>query len=161
MNALVVFFTKYGNTKRVAEAVAAVLAGDGEARVLAFDDVTPGDLAEADLVVAGSPTWYQAVPKDVKAILKAWPRRILRGKQVAAFDTSAEMWKPLLLMTAAHGLLATLRRLGGKAIARPATFFIERSTEPDDPETRRDVLRKGELDRAIAWARELRNRMAA
>ena len=161
MQTLVVYYTKYGNTQRVAEAVAAEFAGDGDARALAFDAVSPADLGAADLVIAGSPTWFQAVPKDVKATLKTWPKRALRGKRVAAFDTSAEMWKPLLMMTAAHGLLAALRRLGGKAVSGPATFFIDRGVEPEDPDARKDVLREGELDRAIAWARDLRVRVTA
>jgi flavodoxin len=160
VNALVVYFSQFGNTHKVAETIAEVLAGAGEARVTSLDGLTAVELADADLIVIGSPTHYQNLPKQVRAALDALPRRALRGKRVAAFDTSLEMWKPLMWMTAAHRLLPRLRRLGGKPVVRPETYLVARGEAPEGGE-RRDALREGELERARAWAASILERIGA
>jgi len=134
-------------------AIADVLQSAGEARAVPLEELTADDLA-ADLVVFGSPTHYQNLPKAVRASLETLPKRALRGKRVAAFDTSAETWGPLMRMTAAHRLLPKLRKLGGKRLARPATFFVVRGQAPESEE-RQDKLGEGELERAQAWAADL------
>jgi hypothetical protein len=75
-----------------------------------IDGLTATVLEDASLVVFGSPTHYQNLPKTIRAALDALPKRVLRGKRVAAFDTSLEMWGPLMWMTAAHSSIAV--RLG-------------------------------------------------
>lgn len=155
MKTVVVYFTKFGNTRKVAEAIAGRLADAGEARALSFEELTASDLEEADLVVMGSPTHYQNLPKEVRAVLDTLPRKCLAGKKVAAFDTSVETWGPLMRMTAAHRLRSKLRKLGGKPIAKAETFLVERGTSPEDEEVRQDALLEGELERAPAWAEML------
>jgi flavodoxin len=157
--ALVVYFTQFGNTKKVAEMMAEVLSGAGKARAIPIDGLTAADLADADWVIFGSPTHYQNLPKAVRAALDALPRRALRGKGVAAFDTSVETWGPLMWMTAAHRLLPRLRRLGGKPVARPETFLVVRGEDPESGE-RRDALVEGELERARSWAASILKRVA-
>jgi flavodoxin len=160
MNALVVYFTQFGNTRQVAEVIASVLTGAGEARVMPIDRLATADLEDASLVVFGSPTHYQNLPKEVRAALDTLPRRVLRGKRVAAFDTSLEMWGPLMRMTAAHRLLAKLRKLGGKKVIRPETYLVTRGEAPESGE-RQDALREGELERARAWAASILARIGA
>jgi flavodoxin len=151
VNSCLVYYTRFGNTQAVALAIADVLESAGTARALPFDGLTAADLAAADLVVFGSPTHYQNLPHEVRAALAALPKRVLRGKQVAAFDTSVETWGPLMRMTAAHRLLPKLRKLGGKRLVRPATFTVVRGQAPESEE-RQDKLCEGELERARAWA---------
>jgi flavodoxin len=160
MRSVVAYYTRYGNTQRVAEAIAEVLAGKGEARTVPIDELDVDGMEDIDLVVAGSPTHYQSLPKEVRAMLDEWPKRALRGVQVAAFDTSVEAWGPLMWMTAAHRLLSELRKLGGKKIAGPETFLVERGQVPESGE-RQDALREGELERAKAWAADLLQRVEA
>jgi flavodoxin len=152
MNALVGYYSLYGNTKQVAEAVAEGLAPAGQARTVRLEELTPADLAGADLVVMGSPTHYQNLPKAVRPFLEALPRKSLAGKRVASFDTSREMWRPLRLMTAAHRLLPRLRRLGGKSVVPPETFLVTKGHETA-------TLYDGELERARAWAGRILQRM--
>jgi flavodoxin len=159
MRSVVTYYTRYGNTRRVAEAIAEVLAGAGEARTAPIDELTADELEGVDLLVAGSPTHYQSLPKEVRAMLDEWPKRSLRGVQVAAFDTSVETWGPLMWMTAAHRLLSELRKLGGKKVVGPETFLVERGKAPESEE-RQDALREGELERAKAWAADLSQRAA-
>ena len=151
MKSCVIYYSRFGNTQAIAEAVANVLADAGEARAISLDALTAADLADADTVIVGSPTHYQNLPKAVRTSLAELPKRALRGKRVAAFDTSVEAWGPLMRMTAAHRLLPKLRKLGGRRLARPETFFARRGTVPGSEE-RQDTLCEGEIERARAWA---------
>ena len=153
MNALVVYYTRFGNTRQVAATIARVLADAGTAQVVSIDELTAADLESVDLLVAGSPTHYQNLPKEVRSALDTLPKRALRsrGVRVAAFDTSVEAWGPLMQMTAAHRLLPRLRKLGGKPVARPETFLVVRGEDLESGE-RRDALVVGELERARTWA---------
>ena len=154
MNSCLVDYTRFGNTQAVALAIADVLESAGNAHALPLAGLTAADLETADVVVFGSPTHYQNLPKAVRASLEALPKQALRGKRVAAFDTSLEMWGPLMWMTAAHRLLPKLRRLGGRRLVRPATFTVIRGQAPESEE-RQDTLCEGELERARAWAAQL------
>jgi flavodoxin len=150
VKSLVVYYSLYGNTRRVAEAIAEALRAAGPVSATSLDQLNPADLAGADLVVMGSPTHIQNVPKDVRAALAALPRKSLAGKSVAAFDTSLKMWGPLMSMTAAHGLLRRLRKLGGKQLVGPETFLVKADAVRGEAEI--DLLYEGELEHAGRWA---------
>jgi flavodoxin len=158
MNTLVVYYTRFGNTRNISEAIASELTSAGEARAVSIGELDAAVLEAADLVLFGSPTHYQNLPKEVRAALEALPRRTLRGKRVAAFDTSVETWRPLMWMTAAHRLLPRLRKLGGKPVARPETFLVVRGVAPESGE-RQDALVEGELARARAWTKSILERI--
>jgi AcrR family transcriptional regulator len=160
MHAIVVYFSVYGNTRNVAETIAETLSSAGDAHAVAISELDPAQLTDAGLVVFGSPTHYQNLPKDVRALLDELPRRALHGTRVAAFDTSVEMWRPLLWMTAAHRLLPKLRQLGGTKAIGPQTFFVERAEDPQTGQ-RQDRLSEGELDRAREWAVSILERVTA
>ncbi len=113
MNALVVYFSKFGHTQKIAETIANTL---GSARVVSLDAITVSDLEQADLVVMGSPTHRMKLPEAVGPLLKVLPRRILRSRPVAAFDTSYKMSRWLTPFTAAKRLNQSLRRLGGSRL---------------------------------------------
>jgi flavodoxin len=160
VKAYVLYYSRFGNTRRVAETIAEILADAGEAQAAPIDELTTAELHAADLVVFGSPTHYQNLPKEVSAVLDTLSKRALRGKQVAAFDTSVKTWGPLMWMTAAHRLLPKLRTLGGKKLAPPETFLVARGEDPNSGE-RRDTLCEGELERARAWVGSILERVAA
>lgn len=144
MNALVVYFTKFGQTQKIAETIAATL---GSARAVSLDAVRDSDLEQADLVVMGSPTHRMNLPEAVRPMLKALPHRILRGTPVAAFDTSYKMSRWLTPFTAAKRLNRKLRQLGGKPVVPPETFYVVQREGP---------LYDGEIERARAWADQIR-----
>ena len=146
MSAVVIYFSKFGNTKSVAEAVAAGLAVDGSARAVSIDELVAEDLAGADIVVAGSPTHKMNLPDDVRAALDKLPRHALKGAKIAAFDTSYHMSPFLARFTASKKLDKSLRKLGGKRAAPPETFFVAGKEGPLDD---------GELERASAWAQTI------
>ncbi len=152
MKMLIVYFSKFGNTRRIAEAVAEVMTRAGEARVVSIDQLTSSNLEGVDLVIVGSPTHAFGVPQEVRSILEAQPPGILTGKSVAAFDTTVRLW-PLRRMRASPKLLDHLRRLGGKPVAPPETFFVRTSSTQQPGQV--DLLLEGELDRSRQWAGEI------
>jgi flavodoxin len=156
MITLIVYFSKFGNTQKVAEAIADTLVQAGDARAISIDELTASGLKDVDLFVVGSPTHSLNMPDAVREFLKKIPHRSLVGKSVAAFDTSIKMWWPMMLLTASHRLRFVLRILGGKAIVPPETFLVE-SDLPQD--TAKFNLRDGEIERARVWADQMLRRL--
>ena len=146
MNALIVYFSKFGNTKLVAAAIASPLEAEGSARLISADRLTPSDLTGVDLVVMGSPTHRMNLPDDLRPLFKTLPRRLLRDKRVAAFDTSYKMSRWLARFTAARKLDRKLRKLGGMRAVAPETFHV---VEREGP------LYDGELERAERWGQSI------
>ena len=157
MKTLVAYFSKFGNTRRIAEAIVETLMQAGDVRTINVDQLAVPDLQEVDLVVMGSPTHYQNLPKAVRPIFKTLPRRVLTDKSVAAFDTSLKTWGPIMLLTAAHRLLPKLRKLGGKRVVPPETFLVEAGDSRRDGEI--DLLCDGEIERAKEWAAAILKRL--
>jgi flavodoxin len=146
MNALVVHYSKFGNTKRVAEAIAETWQSDGSVRVMSADQLTASDINNIDLLVVGAPTHLANLPKELRLILKALPKQ---GLRVAAFDTSYKMNWLVNLFTAAKPLNCKLRQLGGKQIVPPKSFFVVEKQGP---------FYEGEIERAKTWAETILDR---
>ena len=143
MNALVVCFSKFGNTKQVAEVIAQRLQSAASVRVMSMDRLMASDLEEVDLVVMGTPTHRMNLPREIVPVFESLPKRIIKGKPAAAFDTSYKMSWWLNHFTAAKRLSRKLRKLGGKRIVPPETFLVVGREGP---------LYEGEIERAKAWA---------
>jgi flavodoxin len=121
MKALIVYFSKFGNTRRVAEAMAETLQQADATRVVSIEQLAASDFEGVNLVIVGSPTHAFTVPSAVRSALTALPPGILTGKSVAAFDTTVRLW-PLRHMRASPKILRQLRTLGGKPVLPPQTF---------------------------------------
>lgn len=146
MNALIVYFSRFGNTKLVAAAIASSLESEGSARLIGSDQLTAADLIGVDLIVMGSPTHRMNLPDDLRPLFKTLPRRLLRGKRVASFDTSYKMSRWLARFTAGRKLDRKLRKLGGMRAVAPETFHV---VEREGP------LYDGELERAERWGQSI------
>lgn len=146
MNILVVYFSKFGNTLTVAEAVAKKLRSKGAVRVISSEVLAAADFDKVDLVVMGTPTHNMNLPKAVRPVFERLPKRLLKGKLVAAFDTSYKMSWWLTHFTAAKRLSQKLRKLGGKRVVPPETFHVTGREGP---------LYEGEIERAQAWAESI------
>jgi flavodoxin len=149
VNSVVVYFSKFGHTRRIAERIAARLESAGDVRVINLEDLSPQDLTGVDLVVMGTPTHRMNLPEAVRPALERLPKRILRGASVAAFDTSYKMSAFLSRFTAAKRLAQKLRKLGGKRIVPPETFHVVGREGP---------LYEGEMERAERWAETILER---
>jgi flavodoxin len=152
MKTLIVYFSKFGNTRRVAEAIAEPLKEAGEVCVVNLGQLAASDFEGADLVIVGSPTHGFNVPEAVRSALNTLPPGILAGKSVAAFDTTVRPW-PLRHFRASPKLLRHLSQLGGHPVARPATFFVRTSSTQGTGE--RDLLFEDQIERARDWANEI------
>lgn len=142
MKALVVYYTKFGNTKQVAEAIGEAWQSADSIRVKSADQLTASDLDNVGLLVVGTPTHVANLPKELRPILEALPRRVLKGVRVAAFDTSYKMNWFVNRFTAAKPLNRKLRQLGGKQIVSPKSFFVVEKQGP---------LHEGQIERAKIW----------
>ena len=156
MRARVICESSFGNTRRIAEAMAMEL----HTEVLGAGDSV--DLDEVDLLVVGAPTHVHGLPSERsrKAAVEQggtdghgvrdWLDGLPRGTgRAAAFDTRFE--KPAFLTgSAAKGIANRLRRHGFELVAEPESFFVHGTKGP---------LKNGELERAAAWARALRDQV--
>jgi len=146
MNSLIVYFSRYGNTLKIAETIGEVLGTAGPVRVICTDQLTAADFSGSDLVVMGAPTHYMSLPQAVRAWFSTIPRHTLRRTPVAAFDTSLKLSRWLAPFTAARKLARKLRKIGGNRIVPPETFHVTAREGP---------LYEGEVERARAWAATL------
>ena len=80
---LVTYFSRTGNTRKIAEAIHGALGGDPD--LLPMDKVK--DLAHYGLVFIGFPVQSHSVPYDVEKFLKNVPD----GKNIALFSTHGSL----------------------------------------------------------------------
>jgi flavodoxin len=143
MNTLIVYFSKFGNTHRIADTIAASMANNRKVQTIDFDSFPVNDLDNLDLLVMGCPTHKMNLPKAVNTILENVPKNALSNVPVVAFDTSYKMSWLLNQFTASKRLANKLRKLGGKLVVPPEIFLVSGREGP---------LFDGELDRAQDWA---------
>lgn len=151
MNSLVIFTTMYGNTEKIARAIAQVLG----ASALSVKEVSLDKLTGIDLLVVSSPTQAFNMLPAMKAWLKELPDGALKGLKVAAFDTRLDIKKVknviLTFMESIFGYAAekigkAMVKKGGTQVVKPEGFFVDASEGP---------ITTGELERAVEWAQHL------
>jgi hypothetical protein len=166
MKALVVYESMFGNTSRIARAVAEGMALTG-ARVtlLHVDDVDPATLHDYDLVVAGAPTHAWSLPRpstreeavrqgagtDPGPGLREWLDHLepeVGSRPVfAVFDTRIGGGASRHFTgSAARRAARTLRGLHRTLADEPLSFYVEAASGP---------LLPGEDVRARAWGNRL------
>jgi hypothetical protein len=163
MRSLVVYESWFGNTRRIAEEIAAALAHEGEADLVTVDEALP-PLEDVDLLVVGAPTHIHGLSSKrsregaltqgahgepgigARGWIEALPDGA-GGPRAAAFDTRAHM-SALLVGSAARGIARRLRDHGYRLAIEPKSFFVKGTPGP---------LEEGELERASEWGRTLAN----
>jgi hypothetical protein len=168
--ALVVYESMFGDTRRVAEAIAAGLAGRYQVTVVAVHRLAPGQLRGVDFLVVGGPTHVRGMSRG-KTRAAALDQAAQPGRQLtvdpeaaagpglrewfgtltdaphhaAAFDTRVQM-SPLVTGRAAPKIARSLQRSGCHLIAEPESFLVT---------TKQPALVAGERERARAWGETL------
>jgi len=92
--ALIVYYSRSGNTRKMAETIAeGVKKEEVAAEVRDVKDVTPDDLKAFDAIVVGSPTYYGSMAAEIKKLFDDSIRfhGKLDGKIGAAFASSANI----------------------------------------------------------------------
>ncbi|HWR67366.1 MAG TPA: flavodoxin family protein [Bellilinea sp.] len=155
MKSMVLYDSVYGNTEKVARAIAAVLAQAGDVEIQPVSAVTAEQLSGLDLLVVGSPTQAFGPIQATKDFLKSLKGKSLEGVKVAAFDTRMDVKvvksAVLTFMAGIFGYAAEkigkgLKSAGGVEAIAPAGFFVTGNEGP---------LTEGELERAVAWAHDV------
>jgi NAD(P)H dehydrogenase (quinone) len=94
MQILVMYYTRTGNTKKLAEAIAkGVQEVDGVKCVLKeASEVGKEDFLESDGIIAGSPVYFGTMAAELKEVFDRLigTRRRMEGKVGAAFATAAD-----------------------------------------------------------------------
>jgi flavodoxin len=152
MKALVIYDSQFGNTEKVAEAIADALGAGAETTLLQAAAVTPQAISGNDLLVVGSPTQRFHATETIDALLKGMS---LADVRAAAFDTRfdpADVDVTVLRVAmkvagdkawAATRIAAELEKAGATIVLPPEGFIVEATEGP---------LRSGELERAAEWA---------
>lgn len=155
MKTLVLYDSVFGNTEKVARAIAASLGAHGSVEILRPEQVAPEQLVEVDLLVVGSPTRGFRPTEAMMGLLGRIRAKALSGVKVAAFDTRFKADEldsagvRFIVKTggyAAKRIADRLKKAGGSLIAPPEGFYVEDTEGP---------LKAGELERAAGWAESL------
>jgi flavodoxin len=151
MKGLVVYDSVFGNTKQVAEAVAAALGYP----LISISALTPEQLSGNEHLVFGSPTRGFRPTEPMQKFIKELPAGSLKGVQVSTFDTRMDVkevnngfltFMEKIFGYAADPLAKSLVQKGATLRGKPEGYFVHASEGP---------LWDGELDRAAAWAKAL------
>ncbi len=148
VNSIVIYASHFGNTKRIAEAIAGGLQSRGAAQLLSADEAPATFPVGTDLVVIGGPTEVHRMTQPLVQFFDRIGSDALRGIASAGFDTRLR-WPRWLSGSAGAYITQKLRHAGARVIVPAESFFIKgtASTAGDkSPE-----LDSGELERAAAW----------
>ncbi|HEY9245925.1 MAG TPA: NAD(P)H-dependent oxidoreductase [Candidatus Methanoperedens sp.] len=88
---LIVYYSRAGNTEKLANAISeGVREGGGEPTLKAVNEIDPGELPEFDGIIAGSPVYYGTMAAEMKKFFDETiaVRKKLFNKVGAAFATS-------------------------------------------------------------------------
>jgi flavodoxin I len=142
MKAVVVYDSKFGNTERLARAIAERLGTGEAAPVVAATAASARDLAGIDLLALGGPTQGHGVSAALRTFIDRLPEDAVQGMPAVTFDTRLD-WPKVLSGSAAARSARRLTRKGARLVVPPESFIVQGSEGP---------LADGELDRASKWA---------
>ncbi len=152
MKALIVYDSVYGNTEKIARAIAGAITPSDGVKVLRAGEANPLELAPIDLLIVGSPTHGGRPTPAIQEFLSRIPANALKNVGVTSFDTrfqAKDKGVGIRILVGVIGYAAgrianTLKGKGGYLAAPPEGFIVEGNEGP---------LKQGELERAAGWAK--------
>jgi flavodoxin len=144
MKTWVVYDSLWGNTEKIAQAIADALAG--EAEVLRAADVELSAVGALDLLIVGSPTHGGGPTEAIQDLLGRLEGALPAGMAVGAFDTRLATRLVAIFGYAAGKIAQKLDAAGATLVVPPQGFVVRGKEGP---------LRESELERAADWAREI------
>ncbi len=142
MKAMVIFDSNFGNTQRVAEAI----AGELNTQAMPVSSVSGKELEETDLIVLGSPINGWRPTEKTTRFLEGLSKGQLKGVRAAAFDTRVKLF---IHGDAAKKIAKALEKAGAEVIVEPQAFFVKGKEGP---------LLDGEIEKAAEWAKRVRSK---
>ena len=154
MRILIIYDSMFGNTEKIANAIAEVIRPTSEVEVLRVSEAKIDDLEGIGLLIVGSPTHGGRPTPAVQEFLKKIPNGTLKNAKVAAFDTrispdGKNFFMRLIINIfnfAAPKINRELKIKGVEMAIKPEGFIVEGREGP---------LKAGELERAAQWAKGL------
>lgn len=143
MKALIIYDSGYGNTERIAKAIA-VASGGKAVRPAA---VNPAELQNVEMLIIGSPTQGGRATLAIQELLAKMPEPALNGMAAAAFDTRLSTKLVGIFGFAAAKIAESLKKKGCNVVVPPQGFFVKGKGGP---------LKDGELERATRWAERVK-----
>jgi flavodoxin len=156
MKTLVIYDTFFSNTEKIAQAIGKGLGTEKEVSVVKVDAVKPEMLDGLDFLIVGSPTRAFSPTPASKTFIRKLSTNQLSGVKVTAFDTRLPINEKtpgiLRFLAGIFGyadkpLLDELKKKGGIQVVPTEGFMVTDSEGP---------LAEGELERAAAWGKEIR-----
>lgn len=139
MSCLVIYDSLFGNTQKIADAIASV----NGCIAVNIRDYKKEMLEGVLLLIVGCPIHGWQPSKPTLDFLSSLSPDSLKGKRVAAFDTRI---KTFLSGSASDKVNKILVSLGGVSVAPPGKFFVKGKEGP---------LLDGELENAKNWFRDI------
>ena len=154
MNITIIYDSIYGNTAKVAAAIAAALEHDNSVTLLTVQEVGQINLEETDLLIIGSPTrGFQPTPQVSELLGGLAP--VSAKAMAAVFDTRIDLnavrpgalrWGVSIGGYAGSRMDELLHSRGYTRKGEIAGFLVTGMYGP---------LKAGEIERAADWARSL------
>ena len=154
MKTTIIYDSRYGHTRKIAEAIGEGLGEGVDKEVIRVQDAKVDQvLRNTHLLLIGSPTqggWYT---EPVKSFLASLPEKSLEGKCAVSFDTST--------LADNHGfVVGALTRLFGNAAPRIEKELKKKGAHCFDSEIfyvvgKKGPLIHGEVERARSWGTKI------
>ena len=144
MKVLIVYDSQFGNTEKVAKAIAAAFGKKDNVKLAKVDTVKPEDMKELDILIVGSPVHAWGPTKGMKSFMKSLNPGTLSSVRAAAFDTG---YPSRMAGSAAPKIEKALIKAGCSIVAPATKFAVTGNKGP---------LADGQLDKATAWAKEIK-----
>jgi len=149
MNILILYYSKGGNTRKLAEQICEGVNGvDGVQGVLKkADEVTKDDFIEAKGLIVGSPVYFGSMAAQLKEVLDKFVsvRPKMENKVGAAFTTSGDPTggKETTMMSIIQALLIYGMIVCGDPLSATGHYGVACVGAPDD-KTSQNALKLGE-----------------
>ena len=154
MKALIIYDSVYGNTEKIARAIAGAMTPSDGVKVLRVGEANPSELESIDLLIVGSPTHRGRPTPAIQEFISKIPANALRNIRATSFDTrilAKDRGVGIRILLGVVGYAAgriadSLKGNGGYLATPPEGFIVEGNEGP---------LKEGELERAASWAKEI------
>lgn len=137
MQVLVLYYSKGGNTKKLAKAVADGVESSGVKAVLKnTQEITKEDFLESAGIIAGSPVYFGAMAADLKRVVDEYVglRLKMENKVGAAFATGGHHTggKETTILSILHAMLIYGMIVVGDPISASGHYGVGCTGTPDD-----------------------------
>jgi NAD(P)H dehydrogenase (quinone) len=152
MNILVLYFSKGGNTRKLAESISRGVEEVGGVKALLrrTDEVRKEDFVDAAGIIAGSPVYFGVMAAELKKVFDDFVsvRKSMEGKVGAAFATSGDPTggKETTMMSIIQAMLIYGMVIAGDPMSATGHYGVACAGTPDQ-----QTLEKGaKLGRRVA-----------